>query len=192
MRFKGNLLGKANSLPIKIRNNLSFNESIVVEFNFGRRKIFFTVLYRSPTFNHTSPEFTNFLSNFTNLYFKIKNENPFATFFSGDFNGHSQIWWPDGDRSIEGREIENLLSSLGLPQLISAATNFELSKNPSCIDLIITDQPNLVIGNGTPSSLDSCCHHQITYCKMNFSIPPPPSYERKFGIITGQTYLLKS
>ena len=144
-----------NSLPIKIRNDLSFEDSIVAELNFGRRKLFFTVMYRSPAFNHISPEFLDFLSNFTNLYSKMKSENPFATFFSGDFNGHSQLWWPEGDSTAEGREIENLLSSLGLYQLISEPTNFEPNKNPSCIDLIITDQPNLVLDSGTRDSLDS-------------------------------------
>ena len=84
-----------NSLPIKIRDDLSFEESIAVELKFGRKKFFFTVLYRSPAFNHTSPEFLDFLSNFTNLYSKIKNENPYASFFTGNFNGHSQLWWPD-------------------------------------------------------------------------------------------------
>ena len=83
-----------NSLPIKIRDDLSFEESIVVELKFDRKKLFFTVLYRSPAFHHTSPEFLDFLSNFTNLYSKIKNENPYASFFTGDFNGHSQLWWP--------------------------------------------------------------------------------------------------
>ena len=37
-----------NVLPIKIRNELSFEESVVVELNFGRKKRFFTVIYRSP------------------------------------------------------------------------------------------------------------------------------------------------
>ena len=101
-----------NSLPIKIRDDLSFEELIVVELKFGRKKFFFTVLYRSPAFNHTSPEFLDFLSNFTNLYSKIKNENPYASFFTEDFNRHSQLWWPDGDTTAEGREIENLLSYL--------------------------------------------------------------------------------
>ena len=175
-----------NYFPINIRKDLSFNESIVVELNFGRRrKILFTVLYRSPASNHTSPEFTNFLSNFTNLYSKIKNENPFATFFPGDFNGHTQIWWRHGNTTIEGREIENLLSSLGLSQLISEPT-LDPKTLPSCIDLIITDQPNLVLGSGTRPSLDSCCHHQITYCKMNFSIPPPSSYEGNLALPQGK------
>ena len=39
-----------NSLPVKIRNDLSFDESIVVELNFSRKMFFFTVLYRSPAF----------------------------------------------------------------------------------------------------------------------------------------------
>ena len=56
-------------------------------------------------------------------------------FFTGDFNGHSQLWWPDGDTTAEGRKIENLLSSLSLSQLIFEPTNFEPNKKPSCIDL---------------------------------------------------------
>ena len=51
----------------------------------------------------------------------------------------------DGDTTAKGREIENLLSSLGLSQLISEPTNFEPNKKPSFIDLVITDQPNLVL-----------------------------------------------
>ena len=33
-----------NSLPIKIRNDLSFDQSIVVELNIGRNQDFFTVI----------------------------------------------------------------------------------------------------------------------------------------------------
>ena len=32
---------------------------------------------------------------------------------------------------------------------------------------------------GTRASLDTYCHHQIIYCKVNFRIPPPPPFERK-------------
>ena len=70
-----------NSLPILIRNNLAFDESIVVELKFGRKKIFFTVLYRSPAHNHTSVEFQAFMTNFESLFSKIKSENPFTMFF---------------------------------------------------------------------------------------------------------------
>ena len=59
---------------------------------------------------------------------------------------------------------------MGLNQLLKEPTNFEPNKNPSYIDLIFTDQPNCVIESGTRPSLDNFCHHQITYCRMNFQI----------------------
>ena len=59
-----------NSLPVVIRNDLSFEESIVAELKFGRNKIFFTILYRSPAFVHNSPNFKAILSDFNNLYAK--------------------------------------------------------------------------------------------------------------------------
>ena len=94
-------------------------------------------------------------------------------FFTGDFNAHSQFWWTDGDTTAEGTEIENLLTSLGLAQVISEATNLEPNKNPSCIDLVVTDQPHLILDSGTRASLDPYCRHQIIYWKVNFRIPPP-------------------
>ena len=166
------------SLPALVRDDLSFEESIVVELKFGRKKIFFTVLYRTPAFKHTSPEFQAFLTNFENLYSNIKTENPFAIFFTTVFNdAHSQFWWPDGDTTPEGTEIEELITKLGLSQLISEPTNFEPHKNPSCIDLVITDQPNVILDSGTRASLDSYCPHQIVHCEVNFRIPPFP-FER--------------
>ena len=107
-----------DTLPIKVREDLSLNESIVVELNFGLKKIFFTVLYERPAFNHTSAEFANFLSDVTNLYSKIKSENPFVTFLAVDFNAQSQLWWPGGITTTEGTEIDNPISYLGLTQVI--------------------------------------------------------------------------
>ena len=45
-----------NDLPIKIRDDLSFDESIVVEIVIGRKKIFFTVVYKSPSHCYGSPQ----------------------------------------------------------------------------------------------------------------------------------------
>ena len=146
------------SLPVIVCNDLSFDESIVVELKFERKKVFFTVLYRGPAFNHSTAEFQTFLSNYKQLYRSIKSENPLAMFFTGDFNAHSQMWWSDGNTTPEGVVIEDLFTSLGLHQLICESTNFETNKNPSCIDLVATDQPNLVLDSGTQPSLDSFCH----------------------------------
>ena len=168
------------SLPLKIRNDLSFNECIVAEVKYGRKKIFFTVLYRSPSFKHTSQEFADFTGNFTELYNEIKSENPYMTLFTGDFNGHSQSWYPDGNTTPEGAELESLFTSLGLNQIIKEPTNFQPGCSPSCIDLIVTDQPNLMIDSGTRPSLDQNCHHQIIHGKINFKLPPAAPYERKY------------
>ena len=78
----------------------------------------------------------------------------------------------------EGREIEDVFTLLNLSQIISQPTNFLPGIKPSCIDLIVTDQPNLVLDSKTRASLDSRCHHQIIYCKVNFKLPPPPPNER--------------
>ena len=104
---------------------------------------FLTALYRNPASNHSSTEVQTFLVNFENLYCKIKAEKPLATIFTGDFNAHSESWWPDTDTTPKGAELEELFTLLGLPEIISGPTNFDPLKNPSCIDLIITDQSNL-------------------------------------------------
>ena len=100
-------------------------------------------------------------------------------FFTGDFNGHSQIWWPDGDTNPEVCKTAELFNSLNVSQVISEPTNFTPGCLPSCIDLIVTDQPNLILDCGTRPSLDPKCHHQIIHCKVNFRIPPPLPSERK-------------
>ena len=49
----------------------------------------------------------------------------------------------------------------------------------SCIDLIITDQPNLYVDFEVDPSLDNHCQHQIIHGKLNISVPTPPPYKRK-------------
>ena len=167
------------NLPLFERNDLSFDECIVTEIHIGRKKVFFTVIYRSPNDKAGSPEFERFLKDLENLYTKIKYENPYVMFFTGDFNAHSQNWWPDGNTNNEGIAIDNLSSALDLNQIICEPTNFEEKKNPSCIDLIFCDQPNIIVDSGVRSSLDPFCKHQITYCNINFNMPSAPSYMRK-------------
>ena len=63
-------------------------------------------------------------------------------------------------------EMYNLFSDLNLAQIISEPTHFmrETCK-PSCIDLIVTDQPNIVLDSGVRESLDPTVKHQIIFCK---------------------------
>ena len=102
------------------------------------------MLYRSPSNISGSPEFESFLKNFEELHVKIKSENPYAMFFAGDFNGHSQLWWSGGNTTLEGTRIHDLTNFLGLTQLITEPTNSELNKTPSCIELIFMDYSNRI------------------------------------------------
>ena len=74
-------------------------------------------------------------------------------FFTGDFNSHSQSWWPDGNTNNEGIATDNLLSALDLNQIICEPTNSEEKKNPCCIDLIFCDQPNIIVDSDVRSSI---------------------------------------
>ena len=100
-----------------------------------------------------TPEFDLFLADFENLYTNISKNN---------FNGHSLSWWPNG----EGHSLNNLSTTLDRSQLISEPTNFKDNKFPSCIYLIICDQPNVVMESGVRPSPDNICKHQMTFCNL--------------------------
>ena len=116
-----------------------------------------------------SIEFISFLKNLENLHEKSKNEKPYAMFFTGDFNAHSQTWYPEGDTNPEGVDLDNLFSDLYLTQLISEPTYFMRDTcQPTYMDLIATDQPNLVLDSGVRDLLDGTVKHKIVICKINF------------------------
>ena len=62
---------------------------------------------------------------------------------------------------------------------MSEPIHFRDHCTPTCIDLIISDQPNIVLKCGVRPCLDPTCKYQITFCKINVKIPPPPAYIRK-------------
>ena len=141
------------TLPLRVRPDLSFDECLVSELRFGRKKIFFTVIYRNSSHKASFPEFEFFLYNFENVNKRVKLENPYVSFIAGDLNGHSKSWYEDGDTNAEGAALNSLFTELDLDQIISEPTHFFNDRsNPSCIDLIVTDQPNLVLDSGVRPS----------------------------------------
>ena len=98
------------------------------------------------------------------------NSNPFLTTVIGDFNAKSNKW-SEGDRStIEESKIDFLTSQFGLSQIIKEPTHI-LENSSSCIDLIFTTQPNMVLESGVHHSLhQNCHHHQIIFAKFNLAI----------------------
>ena len=122
-------------------------------------------------------EFESFLSDFDEFLSKTASSNYLFTIILGDFNAISSTWRKEDKTATESTHLEALTSLHNFDQLISEPTHI-LSNSSSCIDLIFTNQPNLVVYCGTHSTLNTKCHHQIMHCKLNLSIKYPPPYER--------------
>ena len=140
------------------------------------KKVFFVVLYHHP--NQTSDEFDLFLDRLQLTVDGIKSCKLHCIVITGDFNCRSKQWWPGDVELPEGSALDEFIGSNNLSQLIDEPTNIRTT-GMSCIDLIITDQPNLFIEFGVHSFLDDHCQHQIIHVKLNISVPSPPPYRWK-------------
>ena len=90
--------------------------------------------------------------------------NPFLTVVLRDYNAKSSLWYKNDKATYDVSKIDDTAPHFGLHQLINEPAL--LTRNTSsCIDLIFSSQPNLVIESGAHSSLHENCHHQIIYAK---------------------------
>ena len=165
-----------NSLPLKILGIHYLQERINFEIMIGGKLCRFISLYRSP--NQSQDDFESFTNNFELNIDAVTANNPFLTVVHGDFNIKSNLWFKGDKTSYEGSKIDAIASQFGFQQLINEPTHF-VADFSSCIDLIFTSQPNLVMESGVHSSLHPNCHHQITYAKFNLKVYYPPPYERE-------------
>ena len=96
----------------------------------------------------------------------------------GDFNIKSCNLYSHDKTSFKGSTIESITSQFGLHQLRIVPTH-SLQNSSSCIDLIFTSQPNIVVESGVHPFLHPNCHHQIIFAKFNLKIYYPPPYLRE-------------
>ena len=166
-----------HKLDISVKNRpdlCNLQNTIVLELSIARKILFFVLSYRK--FGQTHKEFDTFSTNFSELMSKIKAESPYCTLVTGDFNSHNHSWY-HGDKSDNyGITMQNIFEDHGLSQLVDQPT-YITGNSKTCIDLVATDQPNLIINNEIHPSLHSTCHHQINYVKLNLKCPPPPPYK---------------
>ena len=92
--------------------------------------------------------------------------NPFLTVMIGGFTAKSKSWCSLDIISFEDSELDFLATQFGLSQIIKEPTHI-LDNSRSCIDLIFTSQPNMVIDSLVHASLNSNCHQQIIYAKFD-------------------------
>ena len=162
-------------IPIKVNNVSCLKECLNFSLIVYGKQCNITLIYRSPS--QSSEEFDTFLSNFELLLDYIANRNPFVSIIIGDFNARSNNWCSNDKTTYGGKKLESFTSQCGFKQVISDPAHI-LESSSSCIDLIFTSRPNLVVNSGVHSSLHPNCHHQIIHAKFNLRIFYPPPYER--------------
>ena len=140
----------------------------------GNKIGYIAVTYRSPS--QIASESDNFLENFEKCLYQIQQFRPSFVVILGNFNVRSKSWGNEDITSNEGSQIDSLITTYGPEKLISDPSHI-LPNSSTCIDLIFTDQPNLVVDSGVHPSLHTNCHHQITYCKFNLITEYPPHYQ---------------
>ena len=114
------------------------------------------------------------------LFDDINKEKPSAIILTGDFNARSPLFWQEEilENSL-GKRLSDLMLFNQMDQIINEPTHFPRENIETCIDLILTNQPNLFVHSGVIQSPDLNCKHQIIHGTLNFSIPCPPPYKRK-------------
>ena len=164
-----------NNLPLRVINIGSLNECLTLELTVGEKTCNLVVLYRSPS--QSQDEFEPFSDNFEMAVDILAQKNPFLMTTIKEFNAKSENWYSQDKTSFEGKTIESINSQFGLYQLINVPTHL-LENYSSCIHLIFTSQPNLVVESGVHPSLHPNCHRQIVFAKFNLMISYPPPYSR--------------
>ena len=106
---------------------------------------------------------------------RLQMERPHLVILTGDFNCRTSLWWTDDAESPEGMALDEIIEGNNLYQLIDEPINIR-GTNQSCVDLIITDQPNLFVESGVHPSLDDNCQHQSIHGKLTMSLPHAPPY----------------
>ena len=149
------------------------------ELKIGNKFCKILSLYRSP--NQSQDEFETFTNNLELILDKIFEANSFSVIVPGDFNAKLSQWYKNDKAATEGSKIVNSTFQYGLKQIINRPAHVP-NNSSSCIDLLFTSQPNLVMESGVHSSLHSNCHHQIMqdiYARFNLKIYYPLPCERE-------------
>ena len=131
-----------NNLPLRVINIGYLNECLTLEFKVRDKICNFIVLYISPS--QSQDEFETFSDSFEMTLYILVQKNPFLMTTIGVFNAKSKNWYSQDKTSFEGKTIESITSHFGLYQLINELTHL-LENSSSCIDLIFTSHPNLVV-----------------------------------------------
>ena len=88
------------SLPVQVVSLPYLKEALLLELTDNNKKIFVSVIYRSPSQNNR--EFNLFLSSFEQHFNEINQRKPTLSIITGDFNATSSSWWANDSTTLEG------------------------------------------------------------------------------------------
>ena len=103
-------------------------------------------------------------------------KNALLVLIADNFNVRSTNWWKNDLSTFEGTQVDSLTTSYSLSQIISDPTHI-LPNSSSCIDLIFTNQPNMVTESGIHPSSHPKCYHQIIFAKLDLRVEYPRLYQ---------------
>ena len=142
----------------------------------GKKKCFFTCLYRSPS--QSPDEFDTFCSNFNLFLSNINDLNPASSILIGDFNARNLKWWSSDKETFEGRAMHSLTTSAAYTQLIDQPT-YVINNSSSCTNLAFASNPNVIYNSCVELSLFDKHHNNLIFGELNFMVLLPPNYKRQ-------------
>ena len=107
--------------------------------------------------------------NLETLLADISNGTPHFVLITGDFNAKFRNWSTNDTANAEGAYLDFLMTLYGLNKLITKPTSI-LEHFSSSINLVFTNQPNLVSGSAIHPTLHSKCYDLIIYSKLNLEV----------------------
>ena len=108
-----------HKIDLSVKNRLDLCNlfiTIVLELSISRKRLFFVLSYRK--FSQTSDEFNLYSANLSEMLQKIKDEKPYCTVLTGDFNAHNNSWFPGDTSDKFGVVLNDVFDDYGLSQLV--------------------------------------------------------------------------
>ena len=135
-----------NFLPLKLINIHYLKEYITFVIKLGDNISNFLSLCRSS--NLSEDDFENFRNNFELTLDAVSATNPFLIVAIGDFNAESSNYYTGDATAFEASKTDAITCQFGLLQIVNEPTHIQ-GKSVSCVDVIFSSQPNLVMSYGT-------------------------------------------
>ena len=163
------------SLKIKVLNITNFHECLVCTLFLNGPRFYIVSLCQSPS--QSSEKYEHFIKTFEQLIVLLNSFKLHLLLITDNFNASYSNWWSDNVGNIEGTRLISITSFQGLHQIINEPTHI-LPSSFLRIDLIFTNQVNMITDSVVDPSLQQNCCHKIIFGKVTMEKLYPPPHKR--------------